>query len=66
MWNTQIFKKFEIVKVWKFSHSKKSAITFAQGCTQPSINPQMPNQFLVYVGEDLGSAHIFQNNFAFI
>ena len=31
LWNAQIFKKFE--KVWKFSHLKKSAITFAQGCT---------------------------------
>ena len=30
----QIFKKFEKVKVWKFSHLKKSAITFAQGCTR--------------------------------
>ena len=33
LWNTQIFKKFEKVKVWKFSHLTKSAITFAQGCT---------------------------------
>ena len=32
-WKAQIFKKFEKVKVWKFSHLKKSAITFAQGCT---------------------------------
>ena len=31
VWNTQIFKKFDKVKVWKFSHLKKSAITFAQG-----------------------------------
>ena len=33
IWNSQIFKKFEKFKVWKFSYLKKSAITFAQGCT---------------------------------
>ena len=40
-WNAQIFKKFEKGKVWKFSHLKKSAIAFAQGCTLkwPDINP---------------------------
>ena len=32
IWKDQIFKKFEKVKVCKFSHLKKSAITFAQGC----------------------------------
>ena len=37
IWKTQIFKKFEKVKVWKFSHLKKSAITFAQGCTEYEI-----------------------------
>ena len=33
IWKAQIFKKYEKVKVWKFSHLKKSATTFAQGCT---------------------------------
>ena len=33
IWKVQIFKKFEKIKVWKFSHLKKSAIIFAQGCT---------------------------------
>ena len=37
IWNAQIFKKFEKFKVWKFSHLKKSAITFAQGCTYTRI-----------------------------
>ena len=32
IWKTQIFKKFEKVKVWNFSH-KPSAIIFAQECT---------------------------------
>ena len=31
--NRQIFKKIEEVKIWKFLHLEKSAITFAQGCT---------------------------------
>ena len=38
IWKTQIFRKFEKVKVWKFSYLKKSAITFAQGCTAHVMN----------------------------
>ena len=38
IWKAQIFKKFEKAKVWKFSHLKKSAITFAQGCAPQTAN----------------------------
>ena len=38
IWNTQSFKKFEKVKVWKFSHLKESAITFAQGCRTANMS----------------------------
>ena len=39
IWKAQIYKKFEKVEVWKFSHLKKSAITFAQGCTRRNQPP---------------------------